>query len=605
MDNLTLDIIKPENARTLHGLFKLRVEKDPDKAAYRFFDPCESTWSEFTWLQSQEKITQWRKALIANDIKAGDCVSLMLRNCPEWIFLEQACMSEGIISVPLYPNDRADNVSFIVNEANVKLILIENNLQWETLKAAQSDFKEKPIIISLCNINDDSAKLTHHKHSTWLADAENQSISDTLYDSDPKSLATIVYTSGTTGRPKGVMLSHTNVLANAYAGVSSISVYREDLFLSFLPLSHALERTIGYYLPVMCGATVAFARSVPQLAEDLLIIKPTILIAVPRIYERVYSKILKQLEAKPAIAKKLFLLTTDIGWKKYEYEQGRGDKPWQLLFWPVLDKIVAQKVLQKLGGRLRFSISGGAPLPEKVAKLFIALGLRIFQGYGLTETSPVISVNTFESDFPASIGAPLAGIEVKVAENNELLTKSECLMLGYWKNEEASKEILTEDGWLKTGDLARIEKNNHIYITGRIKEIMVLSNGEKVPPVDMEMAICLHPLCEQAMVIGEGRPFLSAIVVLDPDQWIEFAKDLSLDPDDSSSLQHNNAIQKMLESVSDSLSDFPGYAQVRQVSLSLEPWTDTNFLLTASLKMRRATLLEHFNAEIEKMYEGH
>ncbi|MDH5258871.1 MAG: long-chain fatty acid--CoA ligase [Gammaproteobacteria bacterium] len=604
MVNLTLDVIKPESAKTLQGLFNIRAEKDPDKIAYRYFDYQQAKWCEYTWQKSLEKINQWRKALVGSGLKPGDSVSMMIRNCPEWIFIEQACMSEGIISVPLYPNDRADNIAHIVNEAEVKLILIENHLQWEILKEAQTDFLAKPVIISMDTIQDDSPVLTLHNLPQWIIDNDKQQISEIPHQSNPKSLATIVYTSGTTGRPKGVMLSHWNILSNAYSGISAVNVYKEDLFLSFLPLSHTLERTIGYYLPLMCGSTVAFARSVPQLAEDLLTIKPTVLISVPRIYERVYSKIIQQLEIKSPIAKKLFQLTTNIGWSKFEFEQGRQNKPWQLIFWPLLNKIVAQKVLDKLGGRLRFTISGGAPLPEKVSHLFIALGLRILQGYGLTETSPVISVNTFESDYPASIGKPLPGVQVKIADNDELLTKSECVMLGYWKNEEATQSMFTEDGWLKTGDLARIE-NEHIYITGRIKEILVLSNGEKVPPVDMEMAICLNPLIEQALVIGEARPFLSAVVVLEPEQWKILASDLSIDPDEPSSLQNHQAKQKILDITSDCLCDFPGYAQIRQITLSLEPWTDSNFLLTASLKMRRATLLKHFEHEIEKMYEGH
>jgi len=603
MDKLTLDIIPPNSAKNLHNLFKIRAEKEPQRVAYRYFDNNLAQWREYTWQQSSDNIKRWRKALTSSNLKAGDAAGLMLRNCPEWIFFEQACLSEGIVSVPLYPNDRPDNVSHIINEAEIKLVLIENNDQWTIIKSAQPEFKQNPIIISLDVVSENIPELECLHATKWLADADKNTIGD-MHDSPSKSLATIVYTSGTTGRPKGVMLSHWNILSNTFSGLSAVDVYKEDLFLSFLPLSHTLERTIGYYLPLMSGSTVAFARSVPLLAEDLLTIRPTVLISVPRIYERVYSKILQQLEHKPPIAKKLFNLTTEIGWAKFECEQGRQSKAMSQLLWPVLDKIVAQKVLQKLGGRLRFTISGGAPLPEKVAKLFIALGLRILQGYGLTETSPVVSVNTFKSDYPASIGMALPGIDVKVTSEHELLTKSDSVMLGYWKNEEATKEIFTDDGWIKTGDLARIE-NDHIYITGRIKEILVLSNGEKVPPVDMEMAICLQPLIEQAMVIGEAKPYLSAIVVLDADQWKALASKLSVDPDEPTSLTNNEVIQYVLDKICDCMSEFPGFAQIRRITLSLEPWTDTNFLLTASLKMRRATLHKHFEHEIEHMYEGH
>jgi len=605
MTEWTTDFISPDNAKNLHNLFKIRVEHSPESIAYRYYDPSKKEWCEYTWQQALQSIEQWRAGLVHSGISKGDTVAIMLRNCPEWIFLEQACMAQGVISVPLYPNDRADNASYIINESEIKLILIEDHVQLETLAQAQDDFDNTPTVISLAEIdNDNSAALKCTPASKWLSAAKTVQVTDSYNEIDPHSLATIVYTSGTTGRPKGVMLSHWNILSNAYSGINSVTVYQQDLFLSFLPLSHTLERTVGYYLPVMTGSTVAFSRSIPQLAEDLLTIKPTILISVPRIYERVYGKIINQVAEKSPIAKKLFKWTEIVGWEVFEHQQGKRGFSWRLIFWPILNAIVAKKVMAKLGGRLRFSISGGAPLPEPISHLFIAFGLRILQGYGLTETSPVISVNRLENDIPASIGMALPNIDVRITDNGELQSKSESIMLGYWKNKEATREIFTDDGWLKTGDLAR-QKGDHFFITGRIKEILVLSNGEKLPPVDMEIAICLDPLFEQAIVIGEGKPFLSAIVVLDDDQWIPVAKSFGLDPKDSNSLQNSQLKSFVLNKIADCLSDFPGYAQVRQVTLSLETWTDQNFFLTAAMKVRRKTLLEHFKTDIEQMYKGH
>jgi len=605
MENWTTDYISPEEAPNLHCLFRVRAQRSPDAIAYRFFNSKQNTWIEYTWAQSLEQIEHWRRALSASGIKKNEAVGIMLKNCPEWIFIEQACMAEGIVSVPLYPNDRPDNVSYIINESEIRLILIEDMLQWKTLQAAQSDIIEAPIVISLSEIKPKkNPVLSLISAANWLQSAQEQPLEDIYNNISIESLATIVYTSGTTGRPKGVMLSHQNILYNAYYGIQSVTVYAQDLFLSFLPLSHTLERTVGYYIPVMTGATVAFSRSIPQLAEDLLTIKPTVLISVPRIYERVYGKIIGQIEDKPAIAQKLFALTEKIGWEKYEHEQGRRPTSWRLLLWPILNKLVAKKVMDKLGGRLRFSISGGAPLPEAVGKLFIAFGLRVLQGYGLTESSPIISVNRLESDQPASIGIALPEVNVRLGDNQELQTHSKCVMLGYWKNEQASKETFTDDGWLKTGDLARID-GEHIYITGRIKEILVLSNGEKVPPVDMEIAITLDPLFEQAMVIGEGRPYLSAVVVLEKTHWENLAKTLELNADDPASLKNAKVKSIVQNRISRCLSDFPGYAQVRQVTLSLEVWTDENFFLTAAMKVRRKVLMEHFHDDIINMYKNH
>jgi long-chain acyl-CoA synthetase len=420
-------------------------------------------------------------------------------------------------------------------------------------------------------------------------------------DGDPHGLASIVYTSGTTGRPKGVMLSHYNMLSIAHAALTMIDCYEEDLFLSFLPLSHTLERTAGYYLPMMAGATVAYARSVSQLAQDLQNIRPTIMIAVPRIFERVFARIQGQMDKQSAIKRGLFNLTTAIGWRRFERQQQRASwRPGQLL-WPLLNKLVAGKVTSKLGGRLRIAVSGGAALPVTVAKTFIGLGVPILQGYGLTETSPVISVNVPDDNEPSSVGIALNGVEARIGDNDELLVKTPGMMQGYWNNHAATAEIIDPEGWLHTGDQARIEKG-HIYITGRLKDILVLSNGEKIPPMDMELAICLDPLIDQALVIGEGRSYLAAILVLSPEEWPGLARRFGLDDSLDEILKNDKLNSHLVRAVGKRLTDFPGYAKVRRVILTREPWTVDNGLLTPTLKVKRAKVLDKFAAEIEALY---
>jgi len=416
-------------------------------------------------------------------------------------------------------------------------------------------------------------------------------------EADPDALATLVYTSGTTGRPKGVMLSHRNILFNARAAVQCFTVYREDLFLSFLPLSHMLERTVGCYIPMLCGSTIAFARSVPDLPEDLLSQRPTILISVPRIYERVYNKIHAQLAEKSPFARGLFQRAVEAGWRRFRGGSGG-------LAWPLLKLLVADKVLAKLGGNLRLAICGGAPLSAEVAKTFIGLGLNLIQGYGLTETSPIISGNPQDDNEPASVGLPLPGIEVKIGADDELLTRSPSVMLGYWHNPEATRAMIDADGWLHTGDQVRIE-NKHITITGRLKEIIVLSNGEKVPPSDMEMAIALDPLIEQVLVVGEGRPFLTALVALNPGQWRVEAQHLRLDADDPATLETKTVRSFVLNRIATQIKDFPGYAKVRAVALQLTPWSIEDETLTPTLKLRRNVILARNEERIARMYEGH
>jgi long-chain acyl-CoA synthetase len=271
------------------------------------------------------------------------------------------------------------------------------------------------------------------------------------------------------------------------------------------------------------------------------------------------------------------------------------------LAYPLLKKLVADKVTAKLGGNIRYAISGGAALPFTVAKTFIGLGVEILQGYGLTETSPVISVNMPDDNEPGSVGVPLNGVEVRIGENDELLVKTPGRMLGYWNNHAATAEIIDADGWLHTGDQASIE-NGHIYITGRIKDILVLSNGEKIPPMDMELAISLVPAIDQVLVIGEGRPYLAAIVVLNTEEWLKLAARFKLDPDAEESLDNDKLQSYLLKKIKGCLKDFPGYAKIRRVIPTLEPWTVDNGLLTPTLKAKRARILKRFADKITAIY---
>ena len=412
-----------------------------------------------------------------------------------------------------------------------------------------------------------------------------------------KDAATIVFTSGTTGRPKGVMLSHRNLLINAADSGRAVPVNEEDILLSFLPLSHTFERTTGYYAPMLHGAQIAYTRSIDQLAEDLQIIKPTILISVPRIYERVFAKINAQVQSKSAFAQKLFKLTHEIGYKKFCYLQGSGSWSFAFLFHPLLDKLVAKKIRQRLGGRLKFAVAGGAPFAKDLNAFFIGMGINVVQGYGMTESSPVVSANRVDRNIVGSVGTALDNVEVKLSSVGELMVRGDSVMLGYWGDEEATKQVLTEDGWLHTGDIARIE-NDIIYITGRVKDIIVLSNGEKIPPADVEHAICSDALFDQTIVIGEGKPFLSAIVVLNPEQC-------KIQGINVNNLDAEEVKLELLNRIGRYMNEFPGYAQVYKITATLDPWEVDNGLLTPTLKIKREKLKELFKSEIEHMYAGH
>ena len=598
------DYITPSMATNLSELFYQRVKQSNNDIAYRYFDEADESWHDLSWNEMAKKVELWHTAFRHEGLVKGDRVAIMMKNCPDWVVFDQAAYSLGLVVVPIYTNDRNDNVLYILENANVKVFFIEDPSQCEKLLAG-TDTENIDKLESLSRVVTPQA-ITKYKNSKlvqvndWLP-----SYTETIQriEINPDDLATIVYTSGTTGKPKGVMLSHKNIFTNSYAAACCEHFDTDDVYLSFLPLSHMFERTAGYYMPMIVGSQVAYARSIEKLGEDLITISPTILVTVPRIFERVYNKIYDQLSQKSPVAQYLFRSAVNVGWLRFLVEQKRASWHPKLLFWPILKKLIAGKVLAKLGGNLQLAVSGGAALAPEIAKTFIGLGLTISQGYGLTETSPVISTNKLSDNDPFSVGRTLNDVEVKVAKNGELLARGPTIMQGYWDNETATKEVIDTDGWFHTGDVAKIE-NNHIYITGRLKEIIVLSNGEKVPPSDIELAINSDSLFEQVIVIGEAKPFLTSIITVEKDNWEAFAKSQNVSTDQSSfDLENINAI--LLERINKQLTSFPGYAKIVRAHFVINPWDMESGLITPTLKLKRNKIQDYYAEEIAALYEGH
>ncbi|GMR16400.1 MAG: AMP-dependent synthetase/ligase [Gammaproteobacteria bacterium] len=595
------DYITPVTVSTLSDLFYERVKRSADEIAYCYYD---EGWKDLTWKDISKQVELWHSAFRHEGLVKGDRVAIMMRNCPDWVIFDQAAYSLGLVVVPVYTNDRVENIRYILKNANVKVFFIDDPSSCKELLTDDNAMNELGLT-ELLRI------VTHHSTAgynnsllmqvkDWLP-SYAETIERIKVEAD--DLATIVYTSGTTGRPKGVMLSHNNIFANAYAAAIFEHFDTTDVFLSFLPLSHMFERTAGYYMPMLIGAKIAYARSIEKLGEDLISIAPTILVSVPRIFERVYNKIYDQLNKKSVVAQGLFKLAVNVGWTRFLVQQKRESWHPKLLLWPLLKKLVAGKILAKLGGNLQLAISGGAALSPEIAKTFIGLGLTISQGYGLTETSPIVSTNKLKHNDPFSVGEALGNIEVKLGENDELLVKGPTVMLGYWDNEQVTNEVIDKDGYFHTGDKASI-KNNHIYITGRIKDIIVMSNGEKVPPSDLELAISSDPLFEQVVIIGEAKPFLTAIITMEESNWLEFASNHSVSGDESS-LKLEKISNIFLERINKQLVAFPGYANVMRVHIVLKPWDIEGGLITPTLKLKRNKINEKYQKEIADLYTGH
>lgn len=588
------DYIYLKDADTLAGVFLERVAKSPHKTAYVYYQPEQEHWREISWSQMEQRVAHWQSAFRQESLKPGDRVAMMLNNGIDWVTFELAAQGLGLVTVPLYTNDRAENIGYILQDAGVRLLLVENKSQWLELQKIRNQLAGLNRIVTLEHVNPMGLQPRLLYIEEWLPD--QAPAETTALPLASGSLATIVYTSGTTGRAKGVMLSHHNILWDIESGLKIIDVYPSDHFLSFLPLSHTLERTVGFYGPLVAGSSVAFCRSIPQLAEDLRLQRPTIIVSVPRIFERVYAGIQEKLQRDSAITRFLFNGAVTAGWRHFEHDQGRA--PWSpiLLLQPLLDRLVGHNVRARLGGRLRIAVSGGAPLAPEIARIFLSLGVPILQGYGLTETSPIIAANTNEDNIPASAGIPLPDIEIQVSEAGELMVRAPSVMLGYWNDPKATAEILDASGWLRTGDKVEI-KQGHIFITGRLKEIIVLANGEKVPPADMEMCIATDSLFDQVLVLGERKPYLSALVVLNA----EVAETTGIDPMNIGEADE----QRLLERINNRLDNFPGYAKVVRIAVSKQPWSVENGFLTPTLKLKRGAIIKHHESELERLYAGH
>ncbi len=593
--------ISAGEAGTLPGLFRIRVARTPEAIAYRQYDAGQGVWKSYRWSEMERRVARWRGALAEERLADGERVAVLITNSVEWVCLDQAALSLGLVVVPLYTTDTPGNLAYILADSGARLLLAATREQWEALTPFREKLAALQRVVCLQEVSGVQEPLMGLE--TWL----QRGTGDVApVQGRPNDSATIVYTSGTTGPPKGVIQSHYGILHNAEAVLRTIPGYPQDLFLSFLPLSHSFERTVGYYLPMMAGACVAYARSVKDLPQDLVTVRPTVLLAVPRVFERIYAGLQRQLQERGYIARMLFAGAVEVGHERFEHLQGRSARPavHRRLLWAILRRLVAARVMERLGGRLRLVVSGGAPLSPQVARCLVSLGVPLIQGYGLTEASPVVSANQIHDNLPESVGGPLPGVEVRLSEEGELLVRAPSVMLGYWNRAEETRLSVDDDGWLHTGDKADL-REGRIHIHGRIKDVLVLSTGEKVSLGDLETAITQHPLFEQAMAVGEGMPYVGALVVMERSAWRDLAAALGLDPDDDSSLHTSTAREAVLERIRLLLGHLPSHAQVRAVHLLPEPWTVQDGLLTPTMKLKRAAIEERFREAIRGLYAGH
>lgn len=595
-----------ENLTTLPQLLVNSVERYGEREALRQFDKETKSWHSLSYAQLMARVMEWRRAYAAMNLERGTRIGILMPNSIDHACADQAALANGLVPVPLHAIDTPGASAFILSDSRAQVLVTNKLTRWKQIQAAGGDLQDLTAVIITENEVDDETGMVRGL-SEWLAAGTH--VVELPEGPKEDDLAGIVYTSGTTGRPKGVMLTHGNIVSNVKATLECVFPQVGDIFLSFLPLSHTFERTAGYYLALATGCTIAYNRSVLLLADDLKTIRPTVIISVPRVYERIFARVHDKLKKSRPAARYLFDWAVEIGWRDFcrrnHLPVEHTGRAWlDGLMRPLVRK-VSSTLLDQFGGRLRIAISGGAALSSKVARTFCGLGLPIIQGYGMTEASPIIAGNNRTLNQPNTVGKPFNNVEVRLGEGDEIQIKGPSITRGYWNRPDATADAFTEDGWFRTGDVGGFNELGLLSIKGRIKEIIVTSTGEKVPPADLEAAIETDPLFSQCYVIGENRPYLSLITVVNPDEWASFAKSCGVDPADPASLDNPSVKTAALKRAKTAAGEFPHYALPRAVVLTQEPWTIENGLITPTLKLKRGPLSKKFANVIAQLYATH
>lgn len=574
---------------SLAGLFAARVALTPRAPACRWFDAERHGWQSLSWEQLDQRVQAFSRGLAALELPAGARVAIQLDNGPDWVAAEQASLRLGLVVVGIYVQDTAGSAAYILEHSGASVVFLRDAATWQAVAETAALPELRQVIVQRGSAGDGRSRA--------LADFLAAGVDGAPAELTPTALASLVYTSGTTGKPRGAMLSHGALLANVFACARALQVQEHDCLLSLLPLSHSFERIAGWHGAVLAGAETAYSRGPDYLGDDLREVRPTGLLAVPRVFERLYAKLLRRVDDGPIHKRALFHLAVQSA--------NGGTSGARQRFSRRLTGGVVDAVRVALGGRLRLAISGGAPLSGHIARSFAALGLPVLQGYGLTEAGPVVSVNRPGDADADSAGQPLDNVETRIGPDGELWVRSPSLMSGYWQDEPATRAVLDEAGWLHTGDKVSRLCSDRIYLTGRIKDLLVMSTGVKAAPCEIESRLSAEPLFEQVVVLGEARPYLIALVVPEPTRLAALRQALHLPAAGFEDTESLAALEKaLLARCRERLAELPASHQVKRLAW-VTPFTLANGLLTSTHKPRRAAIARLHAATVDQLYAGH
>lgn len=594
---------------TIPAVFQGQVRTYGERACVSYKDPATGAYVDISWKEMERRVRQLGCYLLSIGVKKGDRVGLFSPNRPEWWISDLAILSIGAVNVPIYATNSAEESRYILHNSGARVCIAGTADHLDKILTAKKKLPGLKNIVVIDNVKSTS------KSVITLADAYRRGAAykkEVDFDKRikagrPQDLATIIYTSGTTGDPKGVMLTHDNFISDARQINNDFIDYIDDthVLLSFLPLSHSLERTAGYYFPLFAGCTVAFAEDFAKVVDNMKEIRPTFIISVPRLYEKIHSVILSRLPDASAIKRALFNAAMKTAKKNLPYVCEDKPAPGLLgLRVKLFDKLIFSKFREGLGmDRMQFAVSGGAPLSVSDAEFFIGMGIKILEGFGLTETTPVTNVNPPWKLKPGSVGPPLSETKVKISDEGELLIKGPQVMKGYYKNKKATDEVFTKDGWFRTGDMARIDEDGYVAITGRIKDIIVTAGGKNISPQNIENDLKSSKYIEQVAVIGDRRKYLSALVIPSFENLEKWAKSKGIAYSGNSDLVANSAVNEMLRGEIDRIMrNYARVEQIRKFTMLDAEWTQDTGEITPSLKVKRRVIEDKYGSFIEAMY---